>query len=286
MATKRAAASKKSPRAKKQPTPPGDAGARDSCFVIMPFAGWTGSYYDSVYRPAIEAAGLEPHRADDLFTPGTIIRDIWHYTKNARLLLADLSDRNANVFYELGLAHAIAKPVILIADSMDEVPFDLRHLRVIVYEKSDPRWGKVLGDSITAAIKEVLKAPNSAVLPTFLTVSDVASTRVTSDQREMIAIRQEIDALRREIQRPYRSVERPPASKIMKREAEELFVNMILLGLDHEAITKALISAGAPEQWVRMKLEESRKKNTELQRTLDEFAAIRSDHPDKPTEAA
>jgi len=47
------------------------------------------------------------------------------------VLLADLTGKNPNVFYELGLAHALAKPVILIAETLDDIPFDLRALRVI-----------------------------------------------------------------------------------------------------------------------------------------------------------
>ena len=75
----------------------------------MPFGGWLDDYYQDIYCPAINAAGLEPHRADDLFRPSTIVTDIWVYTKKARLILADLSGKNPNVFYELGLAHALAE---------------------------------------------------------------------------------------------------------------------------------------------------------------------------------
>ena len=70
--------------------------------------------------------------------------DIWDYTQRAKILLADLTGKNANVFYELGLAHAAGKPVILVTGSIDDVPFDLRALRVIEYDKNAPDWGKVL----------------------------------------------------------------------------------------------------------------------------------------------
>ena len=71
---------------------------RDTCFTIMPFGGWFDSYYEAIYVPAIRDAGLEPCRADDLYRPSTIIHDIWSYTQSAKLVLADLSDKNANVF--------------------------------------------------------------------------------------------------------------------------------------------------------------------------------------------
>jgi len=151
------------------------------CFVLMPFGGWLDDYYETIYTPAIEAGGLDAHRADDLFRPSTIVNDIWAYTRRAKLLLADLSGRNPNVFYELGLAHALAKPVILVAASMEEIPFDLRALRIIIYDKNAPNWGQVLRDKITTAINEVLKAPVEAVLPAFLNVkADAAKPTVSA----------------------------------------------------------------------------------------------------------
>ena len=80
------------------------------CFVVMPFGGWFDGYYEHIYSPAIESVGLEPRRADDLYRPSNIVNDIWSLTKAARVVLADLSGKNANIFYKLGLAHALAKP--------------------------------------------------------------------------------------------------------------------------------------------------------------------------------
>lgn len=116
----------------------------DTCFTIMPFGGWFDEYYESIYCPAIEAAGLKPCRADDLYRPSTIVTDIWSYTQSSKLVLADLSGKNPNVFYELGLAHALAKPAILVTEAIDDVPFDLRALRVLEYNKNQPRWGGIL----------------------------------------------------------------------------------------------------------------------------------------------
>ncbi len=110
------------------------------CFTIMPFGGWFVDFYDSFFVAAIEAAGLQPRRTDDLYRPSAIVGDIWSYTRKAKLLLADLSGKNPNVFYELGLAHAIAKPVILVVESIEDVPFDLRGLRVLEYDKNEPSW--------------------------------------------------------------------------------------------------------------------------------------------------
>jgi len=94
---------------------------KPNCFIIMPFGGWFDKYYSEIYTPAIEDAGFEAKRADDLYRPGNIVNDIWNYTKDANVILADLTNKNPNVFYELGLAHAITKPAILITASMDDV---------------------------------------------------------------------------------------------------------------------------------------------------------------------
>ncbi|GAI30350.1 unnamed protein product [marine sediment metagenome] len=109
------------------------------------------------------AANLKPVRADDLFRPSVIVADLWQMIQDCKVLVAELTTKNANVFYELGLAHAIGKPVILVSEKMDDVPFDLQQLRVLLYDKDDPAWGEKLSKSITNALKETLSEPIEAV---------------------------------------------------------------------------------------------------------------------------
>jgi len=169
-------------------------------FTIMPFGGWFDQYYKNIYVPAIKDAGLVHKRADDLIRPSTIVNDIWTFTKECVLVLADLTGKNPNVLYELGLAHAIAKPCIIITQTLEDIPFDLRALRIIEYDKNAPNWGEVLKSKITKSIQEVIRSPLKAVLPTFLDVdtSKKISTVSLSDKR-MVELSQEIDSLRREI---------------------------------------------------------------------------------------
>jgi hypothetical protein len=141
--------------------------ADDACFVMMPFANPIGGYYDSIYKPAIEKAKLKADRADaDLYGTGKIIDQIWKGITSARVLLAELTNRNANVLYELGLAHALHKPVILVCSKANEgdVPFDLRHVRVIYYDKDDPFWGTKLLEKVAENILSVMQDPKDAVL--------------------------------------------------------------------------------------------------------------------------
>lgn len=136
----------------------------DSCFVMMPFADPLGSYYEKVYKPAIEKAGLTPVRADnELFGTGKIIDQIWTGINSAKVLIAELTDRNPNVFYELGLAHALQKPVVLISSNEKDVPFDLHHIRVIYYDVTDPFWGNKLIDKVAENILSAIKNPEEAI---------------------------------------------------------------------------------------------------------------------------
>lgn len=226
-----------------------------SCFTIMPFGGWFDDYYESIFCLAIEAAGLTPRRADDLYRPSTIVHDIWEHTQQAKLILADLSGKNPNVFYELGLAHALAKPAILVTESMDDVPFDLRALRVIEYDKNDPNWGVLLADKIENSIKEVLESPAQSVLPAFLGVRKSATTTTISEKdKELIELRQEMSRLSHEVRGRYskggtRELSGP-------EEAETLIHSYLERGLPKELIVRRLTDRGVPHSWSERRIEE------------------------------
>jgi hypothetical protein len=135
----------------------------DTCFVMMPFGPWPDVYYKEIFAPAIKEAGMEPLRADELFSTGTVIEQIWEQIQKSKILLADLTGKNANVFYELGLAHAAQKPVVFTSAHLDDVPFDLRHLRVIVYDLNDPFWGDKLKENLAAYLRNAKSDPNKSI---------------------------------------------------------------------------------------------------------------------------
>lgn len=136
----------------------------DSCFVMMPFVEPLGGYYKSIYEPAIVKAGLRPVRADDeIFATGKIVDQIWTGLRTAKVLVAELTGRNPNVFYELGLAHALEKPVVLVSSNAEDVPFDLQHIRVIYYDVRDPFWGEKLIAKVAENILSALKNPGEAI---------------------------------------------------------------------------------------------------------------------------
>jgi hypothetical protein len=233
---------------------------KDSCFTIMPFGGWFDDYYAAVYKPAIEDAGLTPCRADDLYRPSAIVHDIWAYTRAAKLILADLTGKNPNVFYELGLGHAIAKPAILVVETMADVPFDLRALRVIEYNKNSPDWGATLKSKITASIKEVLSAPLESVLPTFLEVKQQSSKPIlTPHEKELIEIKQELDVLRRQFRERMPSMREREEIEVRRslppEEAEDLIRQYLDMGLPRESIIQRVARPGGPPSgWVSEKI--------------------------------
>lgn len=138
--------------------------ADNSCFVVMPFAVPHGDYYDKVYKPAIEKAGLRPVRADtEIFGAGKIMDQVWSGINAASVLVAELTTRNPNVFYELGIAHALKKPVVLVSSNEDDVPFDLKHIRVIYYDVNDPFWGSKLLDKVAENIISAIQNPEEAI---------------------------------------------------------------------------------------------------------------------------
>ncbi len=113
--------------------------------MMMPFSGAFTRVYQTV-RTALEAEGYECKRADDFWLHPHIVQDIIELICTSRIVICDLSDKNPNVFYETGIAHTLGKDVILITQSMNDVPFDLRSLRCITYLNNQEGCDKLAGE--------------------------------------------------------------------------------------------------------------------------------------------
>jgi hypothetical protein len=125
------------------------------CFVLMPFKQEIKPVYEDHIKKVIVGLGLDCKRADDIFRNTAIIEDIWENINRARILIADLTDKNPNVFYEVGIAHTVGKNVILITQRIEDVPFDLHHLRHIQYEYT-PRGMVVFEQRLKATVLNIL----------------------------------------------------------------------------------------------------------------------------------
>ncbi len=102
-------------------------------FVLMPFAVEFEDIYAMAIKPACEAAGAYCERVDEQIFQDSILQRIYNQIAKADVLIADLSGRNPNVFYETGYAHALGKRVVLLTQHSEDIPFDLKHYQHIVY---------------------------------------------------------------------------------------------------------------------------------------------------------
>ncbi len=107
------------------------------CFVLMPFADKYLGVYEQVIRPTIESdeIGLQCVRVDEIKHQGNVIDDIVREICNAEVIVADLSGLNPNVFYELGVSHALTNKTVMISRDK-RLPFDLGPYRIIFYKET------------------------------------------------------------------------------------------------------------------------------------------------------
>jgi len=116
-----------------------------TCFVIAPIGDErsstrrrTDGLLDEVIRPVVgeDGIGLDVTAAHELPKPGSITKQVVQHLLSAELVVADLTDLNPNVMYELAVRHAKGRPVVLIADRDTSLPFDITTERAIFYEES------------------------------------------------------------------------------------------------------------------------------------------------------
>lgn len=127
------------------------AAGRRRCFVLMPFTEDFNDVYRLCVKPTLVEAGWICTRADEIFQTREIMSIVWEEILRADLIVAELTHRNANVYYELGFAHALNVNTILLTQDVHDVPFDLRHRQLIVYSPSRTGYGE-----LRRAIREYL----------------------------------------------------------------------------------------------------------------------------------
>lgn len=108
--------------------------AKPQIFVAMQFGAPYDTLYQQVISPSAKSLGLTVERIDEVAGPGIIFEDIKRHISEAKIVVAEITAPNQNVFYELGYAHALNKPTILLAQRGKELPFDIRSYRVIFYD--------------------------------------------------------------------------------------------------------------------------------------------------------
>jgi hypothetical protein len=135
--------------------PPSGAQFEADAFMIMPFLPQFEPVYRDYIKPTVEDMRLSIKRGDDYFSKHAIITEIWGAIYYARFVVVECTGRNANVSYELGIAHTLGKPAIMITQNLDDIPFDLRHLRFILYQ-NDKESLDALRGQLRMAISRLL----------------------------------------------------------------------------------------------------------------------------------
>jgi len=102
-------------------------------FVLMPFKTSLEKVYTEHIKKMCENRGLTIRRADEVLTAGPFMEKVWDGICAAELILADCTERNPNVFYEIGMAHTVGKKVVLITRSDEDIPSDIKHFNYIPY---------------------------------------------------------------------------------------------------------------------------------------------------------
>jgi len=109
---------------------------RPFVFVIMSFASEFADVYELGIKPACKDVDADCERVDEQIFLESILERIYGEIERADIVVAELTGRNPNVFYETGYAHGLGKPVILATRSTGDIPFDLRHYPHVVYGNS------------------------------------------------------------------------------------------------------------------------------------------------------
>lgn len=111
---------------------PGLGAEANRIAVMMPFSAEFTSVWEAL-RATADVGGWVCQRADDIWDDSVVINDVVALIASSKVVICDLTGRNANVFYEAGIAHTLGREVVVITQSAADVPFDLRHHRYLTY---------------------------------------------------------------------------------------------------------------------------------------------------------
>lgn len=123
--------------------------------AMMPFSGSFANVYET-FKKCAKSLRMECLRADDIWDDAVVINDVVKLICNSRIVIADCTDRNPNVFYEVGIAHALGKEVILVTQNPSDIPFDLRHIRHIKYLNNEEGHGE-LAKTLSTRIEKIIE---------------------------------------------------------------------------------------------------------------------------------
>lgn len=170
---------------------------KEQCFVMMPISdqgdypkGHFDKIYEQIFQPAIEKAGYEPYRVDENKMCDSIMKKIFDAIYNSPMALCDLSNRNPNVLYELGLRQAYDKPVVLVQDDKTERIFDISGINTVYY-KSNRLYENILEarEKITEAILSTKEGKETSIVKIWQAVAaDVSHESMSEEDKVEIML--------------------------------------------------------------------------------------------------
>ncbi len=159
-----------------------------NAFIIMPFRDKISeNLYRLSIKPLCQKLDLTVARADEIFSANPILDDIIGAIESAKVIIADLTGRNPNVFYELGISHTLKRTntIVLTRDSFRKVPFDVSHFRIIKYSDSIP--GKASFDhNLEQTLRVILADPRAHKADEFKQV--VRMFNILDRNRELLSV--------------------------------------------------------------------------------------------------
>jgi hypothetical protein len=120
------------------------------CFVLMPFTEDFDDIYNLGIKQSCIDAGTYCERVDEQIFHESILERIYNQISKADIIIADMTGKNPNVFYEVGYAHALGKLTVLLTQNSEDIPFDLKHYPHIIYNKKISK----LKNDLTPRIKK------------------------------------------------------------------------------------------------------------------------------------
>lgn len=125
---------------------------RDLVFVLTPFHPKYKKQFE-VIASVCQSLGLTAMRGDEEFVSGDVFPHILRLIARARIIIANIDGRNPNVFYELGIAHAMGKTTILVAPRPEDVPFDIRTKRLVLFQSLEDLRSKLRDELARAVVR-------------------------------------------------------------------------------------------------------------------------------------
>lgn len=213
------------------------------CFVISPIGEPSSDdrvrsdrVLKYIIAPAAKDNGLVAVRSDSISAPGIITSQIIRHILNDKMVVADLTDQNANVFYELALRHAFRKPLVQLISNDQRIPFDVQGTRVVKYSL-DLDGASEARDSVARQIRTALSPQVEVESPVTIAAQIDELTRTTLPENQLImkTLSDQIDNINKSLSDMSKLVCRPEDLKdtipplikdqmenILRRYAEEI----------------------------------------------------------------